>query len=142
MTAEYVELLDGLGSPVFEKFCTQCVANLREARKHGETLCTLVEVVGTNSVFPCFQVFPDANARPMHTPNAHAQCALHAQCQTPCFQVVPVGKVMPRLRERLFLDRSDADFEAEAMRMVRGAAMHWGSRKYDYFQNMQRGIAV
>lgn len=111
MTAEYVELLDGLDSPVFEKFCAQCVANLREARKHGETICTLVEVVGTNSVFPCFQV-------------------------------VPVSKVMPRLRERLYLGRSDADFETEAMKMVKGAAMHWGSRKYDYFQNMQRGIAV
>ena len=51
-------------------------------------------------------------------------------------------KVMPRLRQRLFLDTSDAEFEAEAMRVVTSAANHKGSKNYDFFQNLQRGIAV
>ena len=55
MTAEYIDVLDGLGSETYKAFCTSCVANLRAARSHGEAICTLVEVVGTNSVFPCFQ---------------------------------------------------------------------------------------
>lgn len=111
LTAEYIEVLDGLGSEVYKAFCTSCVANLRAARSHGEAICTLIEVVGTNSVFPCFQV-------------------------------VPVAKVAPRLRERLCLDIPDVDFEAEAMRIVNSAANHKGTSYYDKAQNLQRGIAI
>jgi len=111
MTAEYIDVLDGLGSKAYQAFCASCVANLRAARSHGEAICTLVEVVGTNSVFPCFQV-------------------------------VPVAKVAPRLRERLCLDLPDAEFEAEAMRIVSSAANHKGTTYYDKAQNMQRGIAI
>ena len=103
-------------------------------------------------------------------------------------QVVPVRKVMPRLRQRLCLDLTDAQFDAEAMRIVTTAAkskgrsaprgpsfLPWrasstamptparpswrallgrhpltdpvgccagGSANYDFFQNMQRGIAI
>eukprot|EP00964_Phaeocystis_antarctica_P024132 scaffold13506_cov58-Phaeocystis_antarctica.AAC.2 len=105
MTAEYIDVLDGLGSETYKAFCASCVANLRAARSHGEAICTLVEVVGTNSV-------------------------------------VPVAKVAPRLRERLCLDLPDAEFEAEAMRIVNSAANHKGTAYYDKAQNMQRGIAI
>ena len=57
-------------------------------------------------------------------------------------QVVPVRKVMPQLRKRLCLDIPDAQFEAEARRIVSGAAKSKGSANYDFFQNLQRGIAV
>ena len=57
-------------------------------------------------------------------------------------QVVPVAKVAPRLRERLCLDLPDAEFEAEAMRIVSSAANHKGTTYYDKAQNMQRGIAI
>ena len=57
-------------------------------------------------------------------------------------QVVPVAKVAPRLRERLCLDLPDAEFEAEAMRIVNSAANHKGTAYYDKAQNMQRGIAI
>tara|TARA_B100000795_G_scaffold111708_1_gene82571 strand:- start:169 stop:339 length:171 start_codon:yes stop_codon:yes gene_type:complete len=56
--------------------------------------------------------------------------------------VVPVAKVAPRLRERLCLDLPDAEFEAEAMRIVNSAANHKGTAYYDKAQNMQRGIAI
>jgi hypothetical protein len=56
--------------------------------------------------------------------------------------VVPVAKVAPRLRERLCLDLPDAEFEAEAMRIVSSAANHKGTTYYDKAQNMQRGIAI
>ena len=60
----------------------------------------------------------------------------------PCLKVVPVAKVAPRLRERLCLDLPDAEFEAEAMRIVNSAANHKGTAYYDKAQNMQRGIAI
>ena len=56
--------------------------------------------------------------------------------------MVPVRKVMPQLRKRLCLDIPDAQFEAEARRIVSGAAKSKGSANYDFFQNLQRGIAV
>ena len=62
------QVLDGLGSDAYNAFCTSCVENLRAARAHGETICTLVEIVGTNSVFPCFQVPPPPSAHPPADP--------------------------------------------------------------------------
>ena len=64
LTAEYIEVLDGLGSAAYQKYCASCVANLKAARAHGQTICTLVEIVGTNSVFPCFQAHPSAAPAP------------------------------------------------------------------------------
>ena len=40
MTAEYIDVLDGLGSETYKAFCTSCVANLRAARFVGENILT------------------------------------------------------------------------------------------------------
>ncbi len=53
-----------------------------------------------------------------------------------------MAKVAPRLRERLCLDLPDAEFEAEAMRIIDRAANHKGTVYYDRAQSMQRGIAI
>jgi len=58
LTKEYVELLDGVGSAVYRRFCDGCVQAMREARHHGDTICTLVEIAGTRSNFPCFMQTP------------------------------------------------------------------------------------
>jgi len=110
-TTEYIELLDGAGSPVYEQFCRGCVAAMQAARAHGETICTLVEVAGTRSTYPCF-------------------------LQT------PVTKVLPKLRKRLLMHKTDAEVEGEVMRLIRVAHDHPGTRYYDKAQKMQRGIAA
>lgn len=80
LTPEYLELLDGVGSPIYDKFCDACTKAMVACREHGgapptlslplrvwisspppppssgETICTMIEIVGTHSVFPCFGV--------------------------------------------------------------------------------------
>jgi len=43
---------------VYRRFCDGCVQAMREARRHGDTICTLVEIAGTRSNFPCFMQTP------------------------------------------------------------------------------------
>lgn len=111
LTPEYVAVLDGPDSPVYAKFVEGCVGAMVAAREHGETIMTMVEIVGTKSVFPCFGV--------MSLPH-----------------------VMKQLRKRLFLDLPVAEVGEAFAKVVKKAQGHWGSRKYDWFQNKQRGIAV
>ena len=58
LTAEYIELLDGPGSDVYTKYCAGCVAAMKAARQQGEAICTMVEITGTRSNFPCFMHAP------------------------------------------------------------------------------------
>ncbi len=110
-TAEYVEVLGGVGSPGWELYCTSCVKAMQAAHEHGEAICTLVEITGARSHFPCFE---------------------H----------MPVERIIPRLRERLFLNRKADQVEAETRRVIEVAREHKGTRYYDYFQNKQQGYAI
>jgi hypothetical protein len=111
LTEEYIELLDGRNSPTFTRFCECCIAAFKASHAHAQTILTIVEVVGTRSVFPCFQ-----------------------NC--------PVHKVLPRLAKRLMVDKPATAVEDAFRRIVFKAAGHWGSRQYDWCQNMQQGIAI
>ena len=108
LTNEYIEVLDGKGSEVFERYCKGCVAAMKASHEHAATILSMVEIVGTRSGFPCFGV-------------------------------VPVKKVIKGLKKRLFMDKRSEEVEAEYRKVVMKAAGHWGSRKYDWFQQMQRG---
>lgn len=55
LTKEYVELLGGTGSPVYARYCEGVVEAMVAARRHADVLCTLVEISGTKSNFPCFK---------------------------------------------------------------------------------------
>ena len=111
LTAEYVEVLGGVGSPGWELYCTSCVKAMQAAHEHGEAICTLVEITGARSHFPCFE---------------------H----------MPVERIIPKLRERLFLHRKADQVEAETRRVIEVAREHKGTRYYDYFQNKQQGYAI
>ena len=111
LTAEYVEVLGGVGSPGWELYCTSCVKAMQAAHEHGEAICTLVEITGARSHFPCFE---------------------H----------MPVERIIPRLRDRLFLHRKADQVEAETRRVIEVAREHKGTRYYDYFQNKQQGYAI
>lgn len=113
LTKEYIEVLDGVGSPVYEKFCRGCVAAMQACHAHKEAIVAMVEIVGTKSKFPCFQ-------------NS------------------PVSAVVPALKKRLFFElTTDAQIDAAFRKLISTrAAAHWGSRRYDWFQNQQQGIAI
>ncbi len=111
LTPEYLEVLDGVGSPVYERYCQACIEAMVLAHDHAATICTMVEIVGTGSRFPCFQ-------------QTH------------------VRHVIPRLKKRLFMDLSRDAVPGAFRKVIDHAAGHWGSRYYDWFQNLQRGIAI
>lgn len=54
LTAEYVALLDGVGSEVYQRYCKGCTEAMVAAHQHADVLLTLVEIAGTRSTFPCF----------------------------------------------------------------------------------------
>ena len=106
-------MLDGVDSPVYEKFCKGCVSAMQACHAHRDTIMAMIEIVGTRSKFPCFQ-------------NS------------------PVGAVLPALRRRLFSNlETEAQVETAFRKLIATkAAAHWGSRRYDWFQNKQQGIAM
>ncbi|RLN66625.1 hypothetical protein BBJ29_003862 [Phytophthora kernoviae] len=54
LTAEMVDVLGGRHSSNFQYFIDLCVQGALAARKHAETIYTLVEVMSYNSKLPCF----------------------------------------------------------------------------------------
>ena len=111
LTEEYIDVLDGRGSPAFNAYCDGCVAAMKASHAHAGTILSMVEIVGSRSGFPCFQN-------------------------------MPVSKVMPALAKRLMTRLPASAIEAATQKLVYKAAGHWGSRQYDACQNLQRGIAI
>ena len=58
LTEEYIDALDGRGSPVYEQYCAACVEAMQACHAHGQTILTMVEIVGSRSKFPCFKQTP------------------------------------------------------------------------------------
>ncbi|RWS27853.1 uncharacterized protein B4U80_00959 [Leptotrombidium deliense] len=58
LTLEFVEVMGGIGSDMFEYFKILILQGLIAARKHHERLLTLVEILQTNSQLPCFKTGP------------------------------------------------------------------------------------
>ena len=56
LTEEYVEILDGIDSPMFQYFKTLLFLGFIEARKHFETLWQIIEITYMgNKDLPCFK---------------------------------------------------------------------------------------
>ncbi|KAI1289586.1 Phosphatidylinositol 4-kinase beta [Halotydeus destructor] len=55
LTQEFVDVMGGLGSDMFEYFKILILQGLVSARKHNERLVTVVEILQTNSQLPCFK---------------------------------------------------------------------------------------
>ncbi|KAF0308739.1 Phosphatidylinositol 4-kinase beta [Amphibalanus amphitrite] len=55
LTPEFVEVMGGLGSDMFEYFKILMLQGLVAARKHHEKLLTLVEIMRSGSQLPCFR---------------------------------------------------------------------------------------
>lgn len=55
LTQEYVELMGGVDSDMFEYFKSLLTAGLIEVRKHLDDLIRFVSIMMKNSVMPCFR---------------------------------------------------------------------------------------
>lgn len=54
LTAEYVELMGGIDSPVYAKFLKVCKDCFRSLRKEGAQIVNIVELMQKDSSLPCF----------------------------------------------------------------------------------------
>ena len=57
MTADYIELLGGLNSPVYAYYQILMLQGFQAIRKHMEELCDLAEIMHKDSSLPCFEKF-------------------------------------------------------------------------------------
>ena len=55
LTAEYVDLMEGTDSDLFEYFRSLITAGLIEVRKHLDELIRFITIMMTESVMPCFK---------------------------------------------------------------------------------------
>lgn len=55
LTQEFVDVMGGMGSDMFEYFKILMLQGLVAARKHHERILTLVEILQANARLPCFQ---------------------------------------------------------------------------------------
>lgn len=55
LTKEMVEVLGGVGSPLFGEFVRLFALGMLTAQRHADQITTLVEIMMQNSTFPCFK---------------------------------------------------------------------------------------
>ena len=55
-----VDVMGGLGSTYYASYETMMVQCLQAARKHSDTTIRLVEIMASNSPYPCFEKNPNA----------------------------------------------------------------------------------
>jgi len=58
LTPEFVDVMGGLGSDMFEYFKILMLQGLVAARKHHEKILSLIEIMQTGSQLPCFRSGP------------------------------------------------------------------------------------
>jgi len=113
LTEEYVEVMGGANSEVYQEFKRLFVEGLVEARNKCQIALGLVEIMMYQSNYPCFSGRRYGG-----------------------------GKALKGFRERLMLDIPDDQVEAKAMRLIDRARDHWGTRAYDSFQQWSNGYAI
>ncbi|CAM9609906.1 unnamed protein product [Hapterophycus canaliculatus] len=59
-TAEYVEVLGGKDSPMYEEFVQMFCDGLAAARKYATVTVTMMEIMMFQSEFPCFEYMGDS----------------------------------------------------------------------------------
>mmetsp|Transcript_14836 Transcript_14836/g.16466 ORF Transcript_14836/g.16466 Transcript_14836/m.16466 type:complete len:903 (-) Transcript_14836:95-2803(-) len=113
LTKEYVDLLDGWNSPLFQEFRALFVEGIKEARKNSLIALGLVEIMMYKSNYPCFSGWRYGN-----------------------------GIALKKFKQRLLLSVPDAQVAAKAQRLIDQAYNHDGTNLYDKFQKWSNGIAI
>ena len=111
LTNEYVEILDGETSPLFDYYKSLMVKGFMEARKNYETFETIIYTManGANSYMPCF-----VNRN--------------------------LSDVMRGFKERFHFEKSEMDYITVVNDLVKDARGNWRTTQYDYFQKLTNGI--
>ena len=111
LTTEYVDILDGEESPLFDYYKTLMVKGFMAARKHYETFETIV--------------YSMANG---------------GNSNMPCFAGRPLGEVMRAFKERFHFEVNEFDYMTVVNDLVKAARTNWRTYQYDVFQKLTNGI--
>jgi len=114
LTKEYIDVLDGYGSPKFQEFTNLIVQGFMAARGSSQIALGLVEIMMHRSNYPCFSGIRYG------------------------------GEVaLTRFKRRLMLHITDERvLMSRAKKLVKDSYDHWGTALYDKFQNATNGLAV
>ena len=112
LTQEYIELMDGVDSDLFEYFKSLITAGLLEVRKHMDELIRFITIMMKESAMPCFKN-PDTI----------------------------VSELQSRLRVSGLGEATQRNEMAElADRIVHASANNFFTNRYDDFQKMSLNI--
>ena len=113
LTKEMVEVMDGVGSPVYQEFERLFLAGFELARKNSQIALGLVEIMMFKSNYPCF-----TGSRYGH------------------------GKALVRFEKRLMLHIPDKKIKRKAKRLIEKSRQHFGTYLYDAFQKATNGYEI
>jgi len=113
LTKEYVEVMDGVGSPCYKEFERLFVAGFTEARKNSQIALGLVEIMMYKSNYPCFSGSRYGN-----------------------------GRALIGFEKRLMLRTRDSKVKAKALKLIRKSRRNFGTYLYDVFQKATNGYAI
>mmetsp|Transcript_18540 Transcript_18540/g.28020 ORF Transcript_18540/g.28020 Transcript_18540/m.28020 type:complete len:901 (+) Transcript_18540:167-2869(+) len=113
LTREYVEVLNGWNSPLFQEFRKLFVTGFLEARKNSLIALGMVEIMMYKSNYPCFSGTRYGN-----------------------------GIALKRFERRLMLHIPDEQVEKRAEKLIDQAYNHGGTNFYDKFQKWTNDIAI
>ena len=112
LTQEYIDLMDGVDSDLFEYFKSLLTAGLLEVRKNMDDLIRFITIMMKDSVMPCFKT-PDT----------------------------VVAEIEARMRVTGLSGASQRNEMAElADRIVRSSTNNFFTNQYDNFQKMTLNI--
>jgi len=124
LTEEMVEVMGGIGSPMFSEFVVLFCCGFMSLQKHAETFLTLIEITfkSVGSSMPCFEHMED------------------------CKSVIDTTRQL--FRTDLCSDgnsnikNGQLSTVRHALDLIRTSMASYGTSQYDYFQYMSQGIAA
>lgn len=126
LTPEFVEVMGGIGSDMFEYFKLLILQGLIAARKHQDKIVQLVEILGSGieDIFVCT----------LHFLNTYVYTA----AQLPCFK--NGAATIQNLKNRFHLNMTEEQLQLEIDRMVETSIHSLSTKLYDGFQYFTNGI--
>ena len=110
LTNEYVDILDGVNSGMFQYFKSLLTRGFIEVKKHYERLSQIVEIIAKG------------------------------QSDLPCFTGRKAEAVMNDFKSRFHLDKGEYEYFDIVEELVKESIGNWRTVQYDYFQKLTNDI--
>ncbi|KNE61445.1 hypothetical protein AMAG_06271 [Allomyces macrogynus ATCC 38327] len=151
LSQEYIDLLGGIGSPMYTEWRQLMVDGFLALRRHHDRVLGLVEVMERDSPLDCFAYTSlqggaaptTSSPAPARTasPAAAAAAATSISSATPTPPpLAPVSPVATALRDRLLLSLSDTQVGDFVDRLIASSLGNVFTRLYDQYQQFAQGV--